>query len=45
MNNLNFLDIMLYYNEDNKTVEIQEFKELMKNYFGIILYQHFYKKF
>ena len=26
---------------DDKTVEIQEFKELMKNYFGKILYQHF----
>lgn len=36
---------MLYYNEDDKTVEIQEFKELMKNYFGKILYQRFYKKF
>ena len=35
---------MLYYNEDDKTVEVQEFKELMKDYFGKILYQYFYKK-
>ena len=34
---------MLYYNEDDKTVKIQEFKELMKNYFGKILYKQFYK--
>lgn len=32
---------MLYYNEN---VSLQEFKELMKNYFGKRLYKYFYKK-
>lgn len=35
---------MLYYNENDKSVELQEFQEMMKNYFGKILYKHFYKK-
>lgn len=35
---------MLYYNENNKKVTLQEYKELMKDYFGKILYQYFYKK-
>lgn len=32
---------MLYY---NKNVTLQEFEELMKNYFGKIVYLYFYKK-
>lgn len=35
---------MLYYNEDGKKVGLHEFQEMMKNYFGKILYQHFYKE-
>lgn len=34
---------MLYYNEKDKKVELKEFIELMKSYFGKILYKHFYK--
>ena len=35
---------MLYYNENNQKVTLQEYKELIKDYFGRILYQYFYKK-
>ena len=35
---------MLYYNENNQKVTLQEYKELIKDYFGWILYQYFYKK-
>lgn len=35
---------MLYYNESDKKVYLQEFKDLMKDYFGKILYHYFYKK-
>lgn len=34
---------MLYYNKNDKKVNLQEFQEMMKNYFGKILYQYFYK--
>ena len=33
---------MLYYNEADKKVTLQEFQEMMKDYFGKILYRHFY---
>lgn len=36
----NIIYEMLYYNEN---VTSQEFQELMKNYFGKIVYSHFYK--
>ena len=36
----NIIYEMLYYNKD---VTLKEFQELMKNYFGRILYTHFYK--
>lgn len=36
----NIIYDMLYY---NKNVSLQEFQELMKNYFGKILYPYFYK--
>lgn len=35
---------MLYYNESDKRVSLQEFEEMMKKYFGKILYQYFYCK-
>ena len=35
---------MLYYNQNDKKVTLQEFQEMMKDYFGKTLYQHFYKK-
>ena len=35
---------MLGYSEDNKKVTNKEFYELMKNYFGNILYKYAYKK-
>lgn len=34
---------MLYYNEKYTKVDLQEFENMMKNYFGKILYQYFYK--
>lgn len=34
---------MLYYNENYKKVDLQEFENMMKNYFGKILYQYFYR--
>ena len=36
----NIIYEMLYY---NKKVSLQEYKELIKNYFGKILYRYFYK--
>ena len=38
----NILYEMLYYNEN---VTLQEFQELMKNYFGKILYSYFYNEY
>lgn len=35
---------MLYYNENDKKVTLQEYKELIKDYFGRILYRYFYKR-
>ena len=35
---------MLYYDKDNKKVNLEEFEKMMENYFGKILYQHFYRK-
>lgn len=37
----NIIYEMLYYNEN---VALQEFEEMMKNYFGKMLYEKFYKK-
>ena len=38
----NIIYEMLYYNEN---VTLQEFQELMKNYFGKILYSYFYNEY
>lgn len=35
---------MLYYNEVDKKVTLQEFQELMKDYLGKMLYQNFYER-
>lgn len=40
----NIIYEMLYYNENDKKVALQQFQEMMKNYLGKILYQFFYKK-
>lgn len=36
----NIIYDMLYYNENDKKVALQEFQEMMKDYFGKILYQY-----
>lgn len=35
---------MLYYNKNDKKVTLQEYNELIKDYFGKILYQYYYKR-
>ena len=40
----NIIYEMLYYNKNDKKVTLQEYKELIKDYFGKILYQYYYKR-